>query len=169
MKEEIVNRVAKSKLLTIDLEAFYPEGKRYSLDISEWLMEGIVLRESDFRQAVKNHDWSAYQDGYLSVYCATDAIVPAWAYLLVSVTAAPFVRKVVVGRLDVLETVLYTEVIDNMDLSPYKDKPVIIKGCAHKPVPQNALSHLAQKLQPIARSIMYGEACSAVPLFKKKQ
>ena len=168
MEEQIVNRVANSAIVTIDLEDFYPEGKRIVLDISQWLQEGIVLREKDFRSQVKAHDWSQYQDCYVALECSTDAIIPGWAYLLVSLQVAPFSKKVVVGSLETLESLLYSQIIEKIDVNAYKDKPIIIKGCAHKPIPQNAFVFISQKLQPIAKSIMYGEACSAVPLFKKK-
>lgn len=168
MEHEIVNRVANSKLVTFNLEDHYPEGKRYAFDISQWLLEGVVLKESNFRQQVKDYDWSQYQDSYIAFYCGTDAIVPGWAYMLVSLAAAPFAKKVVVGTLEELESLLFSEIINTLDLSEYAGKPVIIKGCAHKPIPQNAYVLLSQKLQPLAKSIMYGEACSSVPLYKKK-
>lgn len=165
--EEIINRVANSKLVTFNLEDFYPKGERVTFDISQWLIEGIVLRESDFREKAKEHDWTQYRDKYVALFCSTDAIVPGWAYLLLSLQLAPFTKKVTVGSLDELESILFAELLQNLDISEYKDKPVIIKGCAHKSIPQNAYVLLAQKLQPIAKSIMYGEACSSVPLFKK--
>ena len=168
MGEEIVNRVANSALITIDLETLYPEGSRMSLDIAPWLLEGIVLREKDFRAAVKAHDWSQYQDAFVAVHCSSDAIIPGWAYLLVSLQLAPFAKKVVVGTAEELETVLFSEIIQQLPTEAYQDKPVIIAGCANKPIPQNAYILLAQKLQPVAKSIMYGEACSSVPLFKRK-
>lgn len=168
MSEEIINRVANSKLLTFDLEEIYPKGERVPFDISPWLMEGIVLRESEFREKAKEHDWAQYSNKYVALYCSTDAIVPGWAYLLLSLHLAPYVAKVTVGTLEELESILFAELLQNIDVSEYKDKAVIIKGCAHKPIPQNAYVLLAQKLQPLAKSIMYGEACSAVPLFKRK-
>jgi hypothetical protein len=168
MNEEIINRVANSKLVTFNLEELYPKGERVSFDISQWLLEGIVLRESEFRENANQHDWSQYQDKYVALFCSTDAIIPSWAYLLLSLHLAPFAAKVTVGTLDGLESILFTELLQNLDVSEFKDKLVIIKGCAHKPIPQNAYVLLAQKLQPIAKSIMYGEACSSVPLFKKK-
>lgn len=168
MSEEIVNRVANSKLITIDLEDFYPKSERILFDISQWLVEGIVLREKDFREKANAHDWSRYKDCYVALHCSTDAIVPGWAYLLLSLHLAPFAKKVTVGSLEDLESILYTEILQNLDVSEYTDKPVIIKGCAHKPIPRNAYVLLAQKLQPVAKSIMYGEACSSVPLFKRK-
>ncbi len=168
MSEEIINRVANSKLMTFDLEKIYPKGERVSFDISQWLLEGIVLRESEFREKAKEYDWSQYRDKFVALFCSTDAIVPGWAYLLISLHLAPFAKKVTVGSLEELESILFAELLQNIDFSEYQDKPVIIKGCAHKPIPQNAYVLLAQKLQPIAKSIMYGEACSSVPLYKKK-
>jgi len=168
VSEEIINRVANSKLVTFSLEDLYPKGERMAFDISVWLMEGIVLRESEFREKATKHDWSQYQNKFVALYCSTDAIIPGWAYLLLSLHLAPFASKVTVGSLEELEGILFAEILQNIDVSEYKDKPVIIKGCAHKPIPQNAYVLLAQKLQPIAKSIMYGEACSFVPLFKRK-
>ena len=168
MSEEIINRVANSKLITIDLEDFYPKGERISFDISQWLLEGIVLREKDFREKANSHDWSQYKDCYVALNCSTDAIIPGWAYLLLSLHLSPYAAKITVGSLDSLETILFAEIIHKSDFSTYKDKPVIIKGCANKPVPENAYVLLAQNLHPIAKSIMYGEACSSVPLFKRR-
>lgn len=169
MAEEIVNRVANSKLMTIDLEDLYPKGERVLFDISKWLLEGIVLREKDFRKEAEEHDWSQYSNCYVALYCSTDAIVPGWAYLLLSLHLAPYASKVVVGSLENIETVIFSEIINKLDVSEYQDKPVIIKGCTHKPIPENAYVLLAQKLHPVARSIMYGEACSSVPLYKRKK
>jgi len=168
MQEEIINRVASSKLITFDLETYYPEGRRVFFDISPWLLEGIVLKETDFREEVKHHDWSAYQDCYVSLGCSTEAIIPGWAYILLSVHLAPYSRKVVVGNLETLESILFAEIIDRINIEDYKDKTVIIKGCANKPIPATAFVLLAKKLQPVVKSIMYGEACSSVPLYKKK-
>ncbi|MGB3344107.1 MAG: DUF2480 family protein [Aequorivita sp.] len=168
MAEEIINRVAKSKLVIFDLEDLYPEGERVIFDISQWLFEGIVLREKDFRESAQQHDWSQYTGKYVALHCSTDAIVPSWAYLLLSIYMAPYAAKMVVGNLELLETVLFAEALQDIDVSDYEDKPVIIKGCAHKPIPDSAYLLLAQKLHPVARSIMYGEACSSVALYKRK-
>ncbi len=168
MAEEIVNRVANSKLKVIDLEDFYPEGKRVLFDIKDWLFEGLVLREKDFRASVSSHDWSQYEDCYVALYCSTEAIVPDWAYMLISMQLQGIAQLTIIGPLEHLESILYTSIISELDVSIYKDMPVIIKGCAHKPVPPNALVLLSQKLKPIAKSIMFGEACSSVPLFKRK-
>lgn len=165
--EEIVNRVAQSKLRTIDLEDFYLPGTRSVIDISQWLLEGLVVVESRFRESVKNTDFSIYKDHYVAIHCSTDAIVPQWIWMLLQSHLTGIAKKVVYGDFQHLESVLYTEVLNNLDLSEYQDLPVIIKGCSNKPVPVNAYLMLTEKLQPIARSIMYGEACSAVPIFKK--
>lgn len=169
MAEEIINRVANSKLKVIDLEDFYPEGKRILFDIKDWLLEGLVLREKDFRIRVAEHDWSQYNDCYIALHCSTDAIIPDWAYMLISLELEEFSKLTVIGTLDHLESIIYTKIISELDVSIYKDMPVIIKGCSHKPVPANALVLLSQKLKPIAKSIMFGEACSSVPLFKRKK
>lgn len=169
MAEEIINRVANSPLINIDLEEFYPIGKRIVFDIKDWLYEGIILKEKDFRESVKNHDWSQYQDTYVALTCSEDAIIPSWAYLLLSTELTPYTKKVVVGGLELLETVLFQDVIQSIDISTYQDKPVIIKGCADKPIPASAFSFLIERIQPIAKNIMYGEACSTVPLYKRKK
>jgi Protein of unknown function (DUF2480) len=166
--EEIINKVANSKLEVFDLEDYYIEGIRTKIDISQWLHEGFILKESDFREALKNHDFSQYKDHFVVINCFTDAIIPAWASILVTVYVAPFAKKVVVGSFDALETLLYQDVLSSMDYSIYKDKPIILKGCSKKPVPESAYIFAIQKLQPFAKSIMYGEACSAVPLYKSK-
>ncbi|NJY61268.1 DUF2480 family protein [Salinimicrobium sp. CDJ15-81-2] len=167
MAEEIINRVANSKLVTFNLEDLYPQGERVLFDIKDWLLEGFVLREKDFRESAKIHDWSHYEGKYVALTCSSDAIIPGWAYMLLSTYLAPVAKKVVVGDLEMLETVLYTEILQNLDVSQYEGLPVIIKGCSRRPVPQNAYLQLIRKLQPVAKSIMYGEACSSVPLFKK--
>ena len=169
MAEEIINRVANSKLKVIDLEDFYPKGKRILFDIKDWLLEGLVLREKEFRAHVAEYDCSQYKDCYVALHCSTDAIVPDWAYMLISLELEEFSKMTVIGSLDLLESIIYTTIISELDLSIYQDMPVIIKGCSNKPVPANALVLLSQKLKPIAKSIMFGEACSAVPLFKRKK
>ena len=168
MEKEIVNRVAQSQLITFDLEDYYPKGERMVLDIKDWLHEGIILREKEFRAHVDRQDWPAYQNANVALQCSSDAIIPGWAYMLVASKLAPFAKKVVIGNLEDLETVLYQTILENMDVSTFKDKPVIIKGCSHKPVPENAYIMALSKIQQVAKSVMYGEACSSVPLFKRK-
>lgn len=167
MEGEIINRVANSKLVTVDLEDFYPDGQRVVFDIKDWLLEGLVLREKEFRASAKEHDWSQYKNAYVALTCSTDAIIPGWAYMLITTYLAPVASKVVVGDLETLETIIYTEIIQGLNVSSYEGLPVIIKGCSRKPVPRNAYLQLINKLQPVAKSIMYGEACSSVPLYKR--
>lgn len=168
-EQEIVNRVASSKLKTFDLEEIYPEGKRVVLDIKDWLFQEIILKERDFRVFVKNHNWSQYKNCFVAITCSADAIIPSWAFMLVAAEATPYARKVVIGNLETLETAIYQELLSFLDYSDFVDAPVIIKGCAEKPIPNTAYSFLIEKLQPIAKSIMFGEACSTVPLYKSKK
>lgn len=169
MADEITNRVANSKLLTIDLEDFYPLGKRVVLDIVDWLYEGLILREKDFRDYVENHDWLQYDNSYVALTCSVDAIIPSWAYLLLTTKLYPQAKKVVVGDLELLETTIFQEIIEDLDILEYKDKSLIIKGCTNKPIPSSAYSFLINKVQPVAKSIMFGEACSTVPLYKNRK
>jgi hypothetical protein len=165
--EEIINKVANSSLEVFDLEDYYPNGVRLQIDISQWLFEGFLLKEKDFREALKNHNWSQYQDHLVAIHCSTDAILPAWASILVATYVSPFAQKVVLGTINDLETALYQEILSKIDYTQYQDKPIILKGCSKKPVPESAYIIAIQELQKVAKSIMYGEACSAVPLFKK--
>ncbi|WP_272023700.1 DUF2480 family protein [Olleya namhaensis] len=167
MAEEIINRVANSKLVTIDLEDYYPKGKRVVLDIKDWLFQELVLKEQDFRNYIKNHDWSQYQNQYVAITCSADAIIPDWAFMLLVVNLQPFVEKSHIGTLEDLETAIYQDIINAIDGTIYQDKPVIIKGCSKLPVPINAYVMMTNKLKPYAKNIMYGEACSFVPLFKR--
>jgi WD40 repeat protein len=169
MEKEIINRVSNSKLMTFDLEEIYPEGKRVVFDIKDWLFQEIILKEKDFRASVSNHDWSQYKNCFVAVSCSADAIIPSWAFMLIASELTPFANKVVIGDLELLETVIYQELIGFLDLKDLADKPVIIKGCANKPIPNSAYAFLIAKLQPIAKSIMFGEACSTVPLYKSKK
>ncbi|WP_431165980.1 DUF2480 family protein [Tenacibaculum halocynthiae] len=168
MAEEIINRVASSKLITIDLEDYYPNGTRVVFDIKDWLFQELILKEKDFRKDVKNHDWSQYENSFVALTCSSDAIIPSWAYLLLTTELSLYAKKVVIGNLELLETVLYQGIINELDVSSFKDKPAIIKGCANKPIPPSAYTLLIEKIQPIAKTIMFGEACSTVPLFKRK-
>lgn len=168
MAEEIINRVAQSKLKVIDLEELYPKNPRISLDLKDWLFEGIVLKEKDFRLSVANHNWTQYQNSFVAVDCSNDAIVPDWAFMLVAVHLQPYAKKIVTGNLEILETLIFQDLISELDVSVYDNLPVIVKGCSHKPIPLNAYVQLTQKLQTVAKSIMFGEACSSVPLFKRK-
>ena len=168
MSEEIVNRVANSALITVDLEEYFPEGPRKTIDLSQWLDQGFILKEKEFRSALEQFDWSGYQDSYVNLVCSTDAILPGWAFMLVGLKLAGIAKAAVQGSSEDLERSLYQDIIAQIDPEDYRDKPVIIKGCSNKPVPEEAYLILANHLQPTARSIMYGEACSSVPLYKKK-
>ncbi len=166
MAEEIINRVANSKLVTIDLEDYYPEGNRVLIDIKDWLFEEIILKEKDFRAFVNAHDWSQYHNTFVALTCSSDAIIPSWAYLLIATKLSPFAKKVVVGSLETLESVIYVEIINQLNVNDFRDKPLILKGCSNKPIPASAYTLLIQKIQPIAKTIFFGEACSTVPLYK---
>jgi len=166
MADEIVNRVANSQLKTIDLEDFYPKGARRVIDIKNWLFHEQILKETDFREHLKNHDWSQYKDEYVALTCSSDAIIPSWAYMLIATYVSPFAKKIVVGNLADLENSIFQDIIANFNIEDFVGKPVIIKGCSCKPIPETAYIQLIEKLQPVVKSIMFGEACSTVPLFK---
>ena len=168
MSEEIVNRVANSNLVNFDLEAYYPKGQRQLIDLKDWLFEGLILKEKDFRQAVKDYDWTQHQDQYIAIDCSADAIVPVWSYMLISNAISPYAKKVVKGNLENLETLLFHELINTLDTKPFENQRVIVKGCSNLPIPESAYVAITNKLSPIVKSIMYGEACSSVPIYKKK-
>lgn len=169
MADTIFNRVAESKLITFDLEKLYQIGDRITIDLSQWLDKGIILREKEFRLKLKQHNWKAYRNQFVAIYCSTDAVLPAWASLLVTIYLQPYAKKVVMGTLVDLETHLFTEEIKKINISSFKDKAVIIKGCSDKKVPEDSYVQLISRLQPVVKSLFYGEACSSVPLFKKKK
>lgn len=169
MDGEIVNRVANSKLVTLDLEEFFPTGERVVLDIHQWLHDGLVLKENDFRETVKNHNWEQYAGKYIAITCSTDAIIPSWAYLLISVSLSKFAKKFIIGDLDLLENIIFQEVVESIDVEAFHNVPVIIKGCSSKQIPESAYALLVKRLFPVVSSLMFGEACSSVPLYKKKR
>ena len=164
MEEPIVNRVAQSPLKVFDLEQLYTPGPRVTVDLSEWLFEGLILKETDFRSALKELDWSVYADNHVAIYCSTDSILPQWAFTLVATYLAPYAQTVVFGNLETIEAHLYQKALSAVDFEPYHNMPVILKGCANKPVPQQAYITAAIALKKVAKKLMYGEACSAVPL-----
>tara|TARA_B100000900_G_scaffold244741_1_gene208122 strand:- start:45 stop:560 length:516 start_codon:yes stop_codon:yes gene_type:complete len=168
MSGEIINRVSKSNLITIDLQDYYPKGKRTAIDIKKWLKEGLILIEKDFRKTLKNNNWSQFKDNHICIFCSSDAIVPVWAYMLIQTYLYGIARSVTFGTPETMESMLLSPIIESLDLKYCKDKPVVIKGCSEKKIPRDAYIKLIKKLQPIAKSIMYGEACSSVPLFKRK-
>ncbi|MCS6990408.1 MAG: DUF2480 family protein [Chitinophagales bacterium] len=164
----IVNRVAESGLITIDLEAWYPTEEPASFDLKDYLYMGLVLREKEFRQALKNIDLEAYRHKRVAIYCSADAIVPVWAYMLAAAHVKPVAAAVHFCRPDQLDEAHYCRVIATLDVSPYHAQRVIIKGCSNKPVPVAAYVQLTERLRPVVKSLMYGEACSNVPIFKAK-
>lgn len=168
MAKEIINKVALSALETIDLKDLYPKGNRTVFDIKDFLYEGLIVKEKEFRKAVDGFDWSQFKDHYLAFVCSSDAIIPSWVYLLLTTKVQPFVKKAVVGDLTLLESLIFNDVIAGLNTEVYIDKPVIIKGCTDVFIPETAYTILIQKLQPLVKSLMFGEACSTVPLYKKK-
>ena len=166
MQDDIVNRVASSGLETFNLEDYYPEGKRVLLDIKDQLYQGMILREKDFRTFLKENDWSIYEGKFVAITCSEDAIIPTWAYMLLSIKLKS-AKKTVYGNLDDLEQVLYQEALSNIDFSKFEGKRVVIKGCSDRSISEQIYIEATQRLLPYAASIMFGEPCSTVPLFKK--
>ena len=166
--DEIVNKVAQSSLIVFDLEDYYPDHHVVDLDISQWLLEGFILKESEFRTKLKETDWSHFEDKYVALYCSTDAILPAWAFALVSVHLASHALKVIHGSKELAVFEWYQDILNKLDYTDYFQKPVILKGCSKKQVPNQVYTLAIQKLMKVAKSVMFGEACSAVPLYKSK-
>ena len=167
MGEEIVNRVQKSGLVTIDMGDIELPKNILELDIKDWLHEGLFLKEKEYRTSVLSHDWSKYENSYVYVHCSSDAIVPTWAYMLVSSQLENFTNKVTIGTKAKFYERYFENAIVKLDFTIYQDKSVIIKGCSDEKIPLSAYHLITTKLKPIAKSIMYGEACSAVPVYKK--
>ncbi|MBC3539148.1 DUF2480 family protein [Rufibacter sediminis] len=165
--EEFVNRVANSGLITLNLEEYLHPGERIVYDIKDNLFMGLMLREKDFRAFVKDHDWSQYAGKNVAITCSTDAIVPTWAYMLLASKLQPFVNRYVFGDLEALEQTLLQEAISKINADEYQDAKVVVKGCGQIPVPTYAYVEIMQKLLPVVSSIMYGEPCSTVPIYKK--
>ena len=163
----LVNRVANSGLITINLEEYFPKEKIVVFDLKDYLFKELILKEKDFRAALKEHDWSQYEGLNLLVICSTDAIIPVWAYLLVTGYAEPFAKEIFQGDADAFLKVAYEKALLDFDGAQYEGKRIIIKGCSNKPVPPAAYVMLTKKLRPFAQAIMYGEPCSTVPIFKR--
>jgi hypothetical protein len=166
-EDEIINRVATSGLTTFDLEQLYQPGARVLIDIKDQLYEGLVLREKEFRAFIKAHDWSQYKNSFVAIHCSSDAIVPTWAFMLLAIALQPFAKKVVSGDLEDLEKVLYQESLEKVNWADFRDVRVVVKGCSKLPVPLSAYVEVIGRLYPVVTSIMFGEPCSTVPLFKK--
>lgn len=169
IQEKIVNKVAQSGLVTVDLAKYAPQtGEPVLYDIKDNLFHGLILKEKDFRDFVKNHDWSRYTDKYVAITCSADAIVPTWAYMLLANKLEPHAREVVFGDLETLETILFERALNRIDVEQYRDQRVVVKGCGDTHIPESAFVKFTTMLGKVAKSIMYGEPCSTVPVFKRK-
>ncbi|TAH40003.1 MAG: DUF2480 family protein [Bacteroidetes bacterium] len=164
----IVNKVAQSGLITLDLEEMMLPGERVLFDLKSWLFEELILKEKDFREHISRHDWSQYKDKYIALTCSADAIIPTWAFMLIAVQLQAYAKKIVFGNLAALESELFTESIAQLNPEDYKDQRVVIKGCSIRQVPVGAYVELTAFLAPLVKSIMYGEPCSTVPVYKRK-
>ncbi len=167
MSETIVNKVAESGLISIDLENYYPKGEVAVFDLKEYLFMGLILKEKDFREALKNTDWEKYRDKYTALTCTADAIVPVWAYMLVVSYLQPVVKDVVLGDEKELHRSLFLKNIAQIKTEEFADKRIVIKGCGELPVGEFAYAEITKLLRPVVKSIMYGEPCSTVPVYKK--
>lgn len=168
IQENIVNKVALSGLVTIDLANYAATREIVTYDIKDNLFHGLILKEKDFRDFIKNHDWVQYTDKHLAICCTADAIVPTWAYMLLATKLAPYASSVNFGDKDEVTRILFLESIKNIDYSQYTDQRVVVKGCGDVFIPEAAFVSFSTALAQVAKSIMYGEPCSTVPVFKRK-
>jgi len=168
MQDTIVNKVAESGLITIDLEEYYPKGEIKVFDLKDHLFMGMILKEKDYRAALQNKDWAEYAGAYVGVTCSTDAIIPAWAYMLAASYLQPVAKEVVFGDAKTVVNTIFIKRLAGIQAEDYTDKRVIIKGCGDVQVPETAYLEITNKLRPYVKSLMYGEACSNVPVYKKK-
>ncbi len=163
----LINRVANSGLVTIDLETYFPKHELAGFDLKAWLFMEQILKEKDFRAALKEHDWSQYQDKVVTIYCSVDAIIPTWAFMLISSYCNGIAADIYQGEPDAYLKYYYKNLLVGLDYTEYQDKRVVIKGCSNLPVPTIAYMEITEKLKPFAQSVMYGEPCSTVPIFKR--
>ena len=168
MEEIIVNKVAQSGLLTLDLEEFYPSDDIATFDVKYYLFMELILKEKEYRETLKNMDWSIYQNKTVAITCSADAIIPLWAYMLAVTYLQPFAKDILFGTSEEVLQTLYLKNLGQIDAKEYEDKRVVIKGCGDKKIPEAAFVEITKKLRPFAKSIMYGEPCSTVPIFKRK-
>lgn len=164
--ESIINKVASSGIITLDLEEMCPHGTRVVFDLKPLLWQEIALKEDDLRAFVKAHDWTQYKDQFVSVHCSADAIIPTWAYMLVATSLQPHAAFVTQGDADQLERAIFTRLVQQLDIELYRGARIVVKGCGKLPVPLNAYVELGAKLMPVVKSLMFGEPCSTVPLYK---
>ena len=169
MEDQIVNKVTASSLITFDLEELYAPGERVLFDIKDLLFQGLILKEKDFRDFIKQHDWLKFKDKHVAITCSADAIVPTWAFMLLATVLQPLAQSVVFGSLDDLEKDLFLKKLSLVNWDKFAGEKVVIKGCSKVNVPVSAYVETANRLRPFASSIMFGEACSTVPLYKQKK
>ena len=168
-EDEIINRVANSSLITFNLEELYPSGEMAEIDLKTLLFQGLILREKDLRDFIKTHHWQQYRDKNVAVFCSEDAVIPTWAYMLLTVALQPFAGKIFFGGLMELETHLFHEALSGADWERFRGAKVVVKGCSKLEVPVSAYVEVSRRLQPLVVSMMYGEPCSTVPLYKKSK
>ncbi len=167
MEKPLVNRVANSGIITINLEEYFPTNEVIDFDLKGYLFKELILKEKDFRAALKEHDWQQYEGKVVTLFCSTDAIIPTWAYMLVSSYCSGIASDLFQGTKQDYLTYYYKQLLNKIDYTQYQDKRIVIKGCSNKPVPTLAYMEITEKLKPFAQSIMYGEPCSTVPIFKR--
>jgi hypothetical protein len=168
-EKDIVNKVANSPLVTFDLEELYLPGERVVVDIKEQLFQGLILKEKDFRNFIKSTDWSAFKNKFVAITCSADAIIPHWAYMLLTSALQPHAQKIVFGSVEDLETKIFFDQLSTVDFSKYQDAKIVIKGCSKVNVPAAVYVEATRLLMPCASSIMFGEPCSTVPVYKKSR
>ena len=167
MEAEIVNRVVGSGLVTLDLEDYYHPGERVVYDLKDNLFMGLILKEKDFRAFLKEHDWSQYAGKNVAITCTEDAIIPTWAYMLLTLQLQPYANSIVFGDLTDLDEKLYFDAITRINPEDYRDARVVVKGCSKVPVPTAAYVEITRVLRPVVQSLLFGEPCSTVPLYKR--
>lgn len=168
MENTIINKVSESALTTLDLEEYSPKGEVNLFDMKDHLFMGLILKEKDFREALKNLDWEQYRNKLVAITCSADAIIPMWAYMLVAANLQPVAKEVVFGNEGQLIQQLWIRNLNSITPEDFTDKRVVIKGCGEKPIPEAVYVEITNKLRPYVKSIMYGEPCSTVPIFKRK-
>lgn len=168
MSEPLINKVAQSGIITLDLEAFFPTEEILPLDIKNFLFRGLLLKELEFRANLKNVDWTAFQDKSVAVFCSSDAILPQWAYMLIVVYLQQVTKEIYFGTIAEVEQKLLLQNIQNMNVAQYQEERLIIKGCGTKALGGEAYLEITKKLKPVVKSLMFGEPCSTVPVYKKK-
>lgn len=168
MSDLIVNKVADSGLVTLDLENYYPRENIMVFDMKDHLFMGLILKEKDFRDAMKQLDWSQYQDQNVAVTCTADAVIPVWSYMLVAAQLQPIAREIFFGTPEAFHQQLFLQKLREINTSEFEDKRIVVKGCGETPIGDFAYLEITRLLRPVARSIMYGEPCSTVPVYKKR-